>query len=75
MTGGVRISRESEFTTTPVVHATAASTEAITKELIPIKDQLEQLTKLAKPNTVRASKKHPAEEQPEQLEVNQLAKK
>ena len=56
----------------PVVHATAASTEAITKELIPIKDQLEQLTKLAKPKAVRIGKKRPAEEdleQPEQLEV------
>ena len=61
----------------PVVHATAASTEAITKELIPIKDQLEQLTILAKPKAVRVGIKRPAEEdleQPEQLEVNQPAK-
>ena len=61
----------------PVVHATAASTEAITKELIPIKDQLEQLAKLAKPKAVRVGIKRPAEEdleQPEQLEVNQPVK-
>ena len=58
----------------PVVHATAASTEAITKELIPIKDQLEQLTILAKPKAVRAGIKRPAEEDLKQLEVNQPAK-
>ena len=61
----------------PVVHATAASTEAITNELIPIKEQLEQLTKLMKPKAVRIGIKRPAEEdleQPEQLEVNQPVK-
>ena len=53
----------------PVVHATAASTEAITKELIPIKEQLEQLTKLVKPKAVKIGRKRPAEDQPEQFEV------
>ena len=36
----------------PVVRSTAESTEIITKELIPIKKQLEQLTKLVKPKAV-----------------------
>ena len=43
--------------------------------MIPIKDQLEQLTKLVKPKVVRVGIKRPAEEQPEQFEVNQSAKK
>ena len=38
----------------PVVHATTASTEAITKELIPIKEQLEQLTKLVKSKAIKS---------------------
>ena len=50
----------------PVVHATAASTEAITNELIPIKDQLEQLTKLAKPKAKTAGKKRRAPEPDEE---------
>ena len=33
----------------PVVRSNATSTEAITKELVPIKEQIEQLTKLVKP--------------------------
>ena len=53
----------------PVVHATTTSTEAITKELIPIKEQLEQLTKLVKPKAVKIGRKRPAEDQPEQFEV------
>ena len=51
------------------------STEAITKELVPIKEQLEQLTKPVKPKAVKIGIKRPAEEQPEQFEVNQPAKK
>ena len=37
----------------PEVHATATSTEAITNELIPIKEKLEQLSKLVKPKAVK----------------------
>ena len=59
----------------PVVRATATSTDAITKELIPIKDQLEQLTKLVKPKAVRVGIKRPAEDDLEQFEENQSAKK
>ena len=59
----------------PVVHATATSTKAITKELIPIKEQLEQLAKLVKPKAVRVRIKRPAENDLEQFEVNQPAKK
>ena len=66
---------EIEKSLEPVVHSNATSTEAITIELTPIKEQIEQLTKLMKPNAVRAGKKRPAEEQPEQFEVNQPIKK
>ena len=59
----------------PVVRSTATSTEAITNEFIPIKEQLEQLTKLVKPKVVKIDIKRPAEEQPEQFEVNQPIKK
>ena len=59
----------------PVVRSNATSTEAITKELIPIKEQLEQLTKLVKPKAVKIGKKRPAEDDLEQFEVNQSAKK
>ena len=37
----------------PVVRSNATSTEAITKELVPIREQLEQLTKLVKPKAVK----------------------
>ena len=37
----------------PVVRSNTTSAEAITKELVPIKEQLEQLTKLMKPKAVR----------------------
>ena len=67
--------KEIEESLEPVVHATATSTEAITKELIPIKEQLEQLTKLVKPKAVKIGKKRPAEDDLEQFEVNQSAKK
>ena len=43
--------------------------------MIPIKEQLEQLTKLLKPKAVNIGIKRPAEEQPKQSEVNQPAKK
>ena len=59
----------------PVVCSNTASTEAITKELVPIKEQIEQLTKLMKPKAVRAGKKRPAEEKPEQFELNKPIKK
>ena len=56
----------------PVVRSTETSTEVLTNELIPIKEQLEQLTK---PKAVKIGIKRPAEEQPEQFEVNQPFKK
>ena len=43
--------------------------------MIPIKEQLEQLTKLMKPKAVRIGIKRPAEEDLEQPEVNQPIKK
>ena len=43
--------------------------------MVPIKEQLEQLTKLVKPKAVKIGIKRPVEEQPEQFEVNQPVKK
>ena len=60
----------------PVVCSTATSTETITKELVPIKEQIEQMNKLMKPKAVKIGIKQPAEkEEPEQFEVNQPIKK
>ena len=39
----------------PVVRSNATSTEAITKELVPIREKLEQLTTLVNPKAVKIS--------------------
>ena len=55
--------KEIEKSFEPVVRSTAESTVAITKELVPIREQIEELNKLMKPKAVRAGRKRPAEEE------------
>ena len=67
---------EIEKSLEPVVCSNATSTEAITKELIPIKEQIEQLTKMIKPKAVKICRRRHADgEESEEDEENQSIKK
>ena len=60
----------------PAVRSKATSTEAITKELILIKEQIEQLTKMIKPKAVKICRRRHADgEESEEDEENQSIKK